>query len=107
MSSRDLRYIDGDVDFGAVVESDELLRQRIAIALRTQLGDWPFDLSWGLPWLQRILIANASLGEISASLRALLSRIPGVERVGDISLYREGRTLHGTIFVNGVIEVEL
>jgi hypothetical protein len=107
----DLAY-DGDLVLDAegrlaLVRDDDLLRQRIHIALHTQRGDWPFDSSWGLPWRQRILVASPSLGEIASAIRAQLERIPGVFRVDDLSLELEGRTLRGSVRVNGVVEVGL
>lgn len=111
MASRDLACTEdlvlsptGDL---TLVEGSSLLRQRIRIALRTPLGEWPFDLSWGLPWRQRILVAAPRLGEIASAVRALLLRVPGVDRVDDVALWLEGRTLLGTVRVNGAVEVEL
>jgi len=74
----DLRVTGGEL---SVLTGKEALAQRIAVRLRTFLGEWIFDITIGTPWFQNILGTRRREGLIQTLVRARVQNTPGVERV--------------------------
>lgn len=87
---KDLDFLDGDMslvngDFAFVTGADEV-RQRVLLRLRRQLGEWEFNVTLGVPWIEQILIRNPDLGTIRALLVREIATTPGVIRVVSLEL---------------------
>jgi hypothetical protein len=69
--------------------------QQIKINLLTILGEWFLDDTWGVPYLEEILIKNPHLASVETILRDHISSVPGVTRIVSLGLGwdRQARTL--------------
>lgn len=69
--------------------------QQIKIALLTFLGEWQFDTSVGIPYLDQVLIKSPNKFRIEAILRKKIQAVQGVRRVTSLTLDvdRANRTL--------------
>lgn len=75
-------YLDpstGDLpDRNQLVTGPALIRQRAAIRLGTQRGEWFLDLPQGMPFAEWSELRPVDTGEVIAFIRTELSAIPGV-----------------------------
>ncbi len=61
--------------------------QRVAIAIKTHLGEWLFDTTLGLPYTEEILVKNPNLDQIATRVRGYLAtRVEGVTGVRKVEL---------------------
>ncbi len=73
---------DGDLpDFCRPISGLDLIGQRIAIRLRTHLGEWLLDASKGLPFLRWMATKPPDPVAIGAVVRREIETTPGVLRV--------------------------
>lgn len=72
---------DANGDLEMVSDGEEVV-QHIQQRLRTYLGEWPYDLSVGVPWFQQILGArsNYQRGFSEQVLKTEILETPGVTR---------------------------
>jgi hypothetical protein len=69
-----------------LVSEPELVAQRLKVRFNTHSGEWPLDITQGLPWRDDILIRNPDLSVISAAFRRLIQGTPGVIRILEFNL---------------------
>ncbi len=62
------------------------IRQQIKVTLLAFLGEWFLDTSFGVPYFENILVKNPDRATIEAVLRARILDVPGVARVGRLTL---------------------
>jgi hypothetical protein len=63
------------------------MKQRIAIAIKTHLGEKLLDTTLGLPWAERILIKNPDLDQINTDTRLYLTtRVEGVTGIRQLEI---------------------
>lgn len=69
--------------------------QQIKVTLLTFLGEWFLDTSFGVPYLEDILVKAPRWGAINALLRARIIDVPSVLRVTrlDLTFDRSARHL--------------
>lgn len=91
-ADHDLLIIDGDL---LLIDNQERIAQQIKIHLLTLLGEWFLDTSWGVPYLESILVKNPNLVIIKTIFRNKINNIPGVTKVNKIMLVfdQKGRKL--------------
>ncbi len=65
-------------------------KQRAEIGVGAQQGDWDFDISYGVPWIQLMSMKPWSPGLVRASLAQQLLRTPGLDTVESIVLDETG-----------------
>jgi hypothetical protein len=83
---------DGDFDFNAggtkniqlLTDEDEIIAQRIRIALRSFKNDWFLALDDGLPWLQDILTKQGTLRAKQALIKNKVLNVEGVRSLAKI-----------------------
>lgn len=83
----------GDVVVGETIEmvSDtELLRQKVARVIGTNLGEWIYDKEEGIDF-RSILIKNPDKGEIRATIETALARIDDTLTMTDFDMTLKGR----------------
>lgn len=92
----DLALVDGAAQWAS---GDALTRQRVGIRLRTQVGEWAYDTSMGLPYFERILVKAPDLRLIRALIVAEVQRARGVLAVtrADLTFSRATRRLTATV----------
>lgn len=92
----DLKLQDGDLALDAqgrasFVSGAERVAQQIRLHLRTFLGEWFLDTTFGTPWFEQIYGRGRDLDAVRAALRAEIASIPDVVSVGTINLKLEAQ----------------
>jgi hypothetical protein len=75
-----------------VTDGVQEMIQRIAIAIKTHLGERQLNVNTGLPWTEEILIKNPNIGQITNRARAYLLSIEGVTRVIQLDIVLDPET---------------
>ncbi|KUE88877.1 hypothetical protein ASL20_09635 [Cupriavidus necator] len=82
--SRDLDLSDGG-DL-SLVDGAERIAQQIEVTLRAFLGEWFLDVSFGVPYLNKVLVKGPDRAQLEAIFRARIGDVPGVTSVQRIDL---------------------
>jgi hypothetical protein len=87
----DIRLVDGDL---LLLDGADAVAQRLAIGLQTYQGEWFLDDRVGVPYLQRILVKNPNVSDVSDVLRRAILATPGVVSLDrfDLALGGASRT---------------
>lgn len=74
------------------------IAQQIKVTLLAFLGEWFLDTSFGVPYLDEVMVKNPRIGTLQAIFRAKIIDVPGVSRVRRLSfdLNRATRALSVT-----------
>lgn len=82
----------GDLE---LVDGAARVAQQIKVTLLAFLGEWFLDTSFGVPYLEQILVKNPRMGTVNALLRARIVDVPNVLRVRrlDLQFNRAARRL--------------
>jgi len=78
-----------------LVDGAARVRQQIKVTLLTWLGEYFLDVTFGVPYLESILVKRPNRAEVESVLRQRITAVPGVLRVTrmDIQIDREARQL--------------
>ena len=82
-STHDLLLKDGKL---LLTEGASQRAQQIKIALLTFFGEWEFDTSIGIPYLEQILVKTPNKFRVEAILRKKILAVQGVRRITSFSL---------------------
>lgn len=90
--THDLLIQDGDL---LLIDNAERVAQQIKIKLRSFLGEWFLDTTYGVPYWEEILVKSPSLDHVRNILRQQILDVDGVSAVNSIelSLDRQSRKL--------------
>ncbi len=80
-----------------VTDGLEEMVQRVAIAYKTHLGEWDFDINRGLPWLEEILVKSPDLDQVKSRVTAYTLTIEGITGVNSIDVTLDESTRVMTI----------
>lgn len=72
-------------------------QQRVAIALKTFLGESSRNTTVGLPWREEILIKGPNLNHVQSRIRAYLASIEGITSVLALGVVLDEHTRSMTI----------
>ena len=77
------------------IDGSDKVAQQIKITLLAFLGEWFLDITFGVPYLEEILVKNPRLTSVESILRAKIKSVPDVERIPffSMSFQREQRIL--------------
>jgi hypothetical protein len=91
-ANHDLIFKDGDL---VLISDAERVAQQIKIKLKSFLGEWFLDTTYGVPYWEDILIKNPSLDHIRNILRQQILDVDDVFAVTALSLTlnNQSRTL--------------
>ena len=97
----DLKFTDGDMDLTngelSFVTGQAAIAQDIQMRLQTWLGETPYDLSAGVPYLQVVFVRATPLDSVQFILEQQVLNTPGVTGVElTLTLDRPNRTLSVT-----------
>ena len=96
--------------FGFITGAD-LILQRVAIRLRTFLGEWLLDTAIGLPYLAWVAQKPPDVDGIGAVIRAEILAVPGVIRfssfTGVFTIETQTLRYDGSIVLEGEQEATL
>jgi len=90
---------------GVLVDGAARIKQQITVTLLTWLGEYFLDTTFGVPYLESILVKRPSRTEIEAVLRSRINDVPGVSRVNSMQLTIDrGRRSLQVIFEASTLE---
>lgn len=69
-----------------VFDGAERVAQQVRVTLKTFLGEWFLDTSFGVPYLDSIFVKTPNRAEIEAIFRARIADVPGVEKITSMTL---------------------
>lgn len=96
--------------FGFITGAD-LILQRVAIRLRTFLGEWQLDTAVGLPYLEWVQQKPPDVDGIGAVIRAQVLGVPGVIRfdsfTGTFDVETRSLRYDGSIIIDNELEATL
>ena len=78
-----------------VIDGADKVAQQIKMTLLTFLGEWFLNITFGVPYLEDILIKNPKLPSVENILRLKIKSVPDVERITEFRMdfNRRDRTL--------------
>jgi hypothetical protein len=90
--THDLIIKDGNI---VLIDNAERVAQQIKIKLRSFLGEWFLDTTYGVPYFEDILIKSPSIDHIRNILRTQILSVDDVNSVSslNLSLDKKNRTL--------------
>jgi len=68
------------------INNADKVAQQIKITLLAFLGEWFLDVTFGVPYLEEILIKNPRMSSIESILRAHITDVPDVTRINYLAL---------------------
>lgn len=68
------------------INDADKIAQQIKINLLSFLGEWFLDVTYGVPYLEEILIKNPRIASVETILRGHISSVPDVIRIDSFSL---------------------
>ncbi|WP_237173051.1 hypothetical protein [Paracandidimonas lactea] len=80
-----------------LIDGAQRVRQQIEVTLLTFLGEWFLDVSWGIPYLEKIMIKTPNRAEIENIIRAKVRDVPGVTAVPSVQVELDARARQGRI----------
>lgn len=85
-----LPHITGAVDIRRysikAIDGADKVAQQIKMTLLTFLGEWFLDVTFGVPYLEEILIKNPKLTSVENILRTKIKDVPDVERIVEFGM---------------------
>lgn len=80
-----------------LVGGADRIRQQITVTLGTFLGEWFLDETWGVPYLEKIMVKAPSRAEIENIVRAKVRDVPGVIAVPTVQVEVDAPARRGRI----------
>jgi hypothetical protein len=66
--------------------------QQIKMNLLTFLGEWFLDVTFGVPYLEEILVKNPRMASVETIIRKHISSVPDVIRIDSLSINWDRKT---------------
>lgn len=85
-----------------LIDGAERIRQQIKVTLLTFFGEWFLDTTFGIPYLEIILIKNPRRAEIETTLRQKVRDVPGVSAVPSVEIEIDAETRQGRVTLEGI-----
>lgn len=79
----DFELKDGDV---WLIDGDDAYALRVQMRVGISEGEWPFDLTVGLPWLTRLLGSTGAAGGFRSIISRAVHEDPETQTVGPVSI---------------------
>jgi hypothetical protein len=68
------------------IEGADRVAQQIKINLLSFFGEWFLDITYGVPYLEEILIKNPRMASVETIIRQHISSVPDVIRIDSLSI---------------------
>jgi hypothetical protein len=81
--SRELVIVNGDL---VLIDGGEALTQKLSIKLKTVLGEWFIDVSYGVDYFGYIWVKNPDLTIVESLLKSAILEEPGVRELATFSM---------------------
>lgn len=85
-----------------LVDGLQRVQQQIKVTLLTFLGEWFLDTTFGIPYLESIMIKAPNRAEIEAIIRTKVREVPGVVRVPSVEVQIDAALRIGRITLEGI-----
>ena len=85
-----------------LVDGIQRVRQQIKVTLLTFLGEWFLDNTWGVPYLEKIMVKAPNRAEIENVVRARVRNVPGVIAVPNVLVEIDAQARQGRITLNDI-----
>ncbi|MGB3276103.1 MAG: hypothetical protein WBA82_07940 [Castellaniella sp.] len=76
--------------------------QQIKITLLTFLSEWFLDGTWGVPYLEAVMIKSPNRAQVESIIRAKVRDVPGVTGVPTVQIEIDAKTRQGRITLPGI-----
>lgn len=96
-----------------LVDGADRIRQQVEVTLLTFLGEWFLDETFGIPYLESIMVKSPNRAEIENIIRAKVKDVPGVDFVPSVLIEMESSTRRARITLpdiqtkEGLVTVEV
>lgn len=74
---------DGDI---WLIDGDDAYALRVEMRVGVSEGEWPYDRTFGLPWLTRLLGATGAAGGFRAMIARAVHEDPETQTVGAVNV---------------------
>ena len=74
------------------INDADKVAQQIKINLLSFLGEWFLDVTYGVPYLEEILVKNPRMASVETILRSHISSVPDVVRIDSLAISWERQT---------------
>jgi hypothetical protein len=88
-----------------LMDSADRVAQQIKINLLSFLGEWFLDVTYGVPYLEQILVKNPRMPAIETIMRSHIKSVPNVIKVTALSLDWDRRSR--SLFVDFEADTDL
>lgn len=89
----------GDVE---LINGVQRVKQQIKVTLLTFLGEWFLNNTWGVPYLEKIMIKSPNRAEIENVIRAKVRDVPGVTAVPSVQVDIDAQARQGRITLEDI-----
>lgn len=87
--THDIVLVDGDMLF---IDNAERVAQQIKIQLLTFYGEWYLDTTWGVPYLEYILVKNPNFTIIRQIFKEQILSVDDVKSVDSLEVEYDAQT---------------
>lgn len=103
---RDLNIANNDL---VLIEDADQVSQNIDIALQFFKGEYPLDVTFGIPYFENVFVKNPDIPEVSAIFKTAIMSVPDVNELLEFSLNynASARTVSVTFLVNTTFGIVL
>lgn len=98
----DLKIKDNTLDLSAPVTEKRMVAQWLTTLLKTQMGDWFLDITFGVPYFESILVKGPQKLEIQSILKQKILEIPEVMAVKEVEVNIDRQERHASIRIIGI-----
>ena len=83
-----------------LIDNAERVAQQIKVTLLTLFGEYFLNTSFGVPYLDKILVKAPQRSVVESVLRAAVTAVPDVRRVIRLKLQQDGDTREAVVTVD-------
>jgi hypothetical protein len=80
------------------LEGADRVAQQIKINLLAFLGEWFLDITFGVPYLEQVLVKNPRMAAVETILRRHIKSVPNVKKVTSLSFDWDRRLRYLVVF---------
>jgi len=98
-STHDLNVSGNDL---VLIEDEDQVSQNVDITLQFFKGEYPLDITFGIPYFENVYVKNPDLPEVSAIFKAVIMSVPDVNELleFDLDYNASARKVSVTFLVN-------
>lgn len=86
--------VEGDI---VLSDGDDAYAERVCMRVGVNEGEWPYDLTFGLPWFTRILGASPTTGAFRSFFAQAIQADPETLTVGEVQVSQPNEDRKSTL----------